>query len=1164
MGRDLNSAIALFRKHETFENELVVLEAQLQFLVEDASKLQKIYPTNKNKIQQQQALVVEAWNGLKERADLRKDQLQASVDLQKFLAQVRDLTNWATNLRLSLTAEEHVRSAARAQVLKSEHEALKGEIEARESDFQSASENLAAMEQTGHYAAAEAVERYKILIQEREKLHTAWQLKKIHLDQLCDLHIFLREAKLLEDATNVQEAALSHLDFGETVEEVANQLKKHDAFEKLVVHQDKNLEALIQSGNKLLNQNHYESQQIAQKLSEIQAKRNRIHQLCAQRNQLLQDALLYAEFVRDVSEAMIWIAEKQKKMDIEGTMSDNINLEEKIKILQKHQAFHAEVTANISRIEEVQGNGQKLINKRHKASPEIQKQLNDLQRVWAMFIQEVNLRNRGLEEAQDILAFTNLLEKLEGWIRVKEVMIQAGDTGRDYEHCQLLQRKLDDVDTDMKIDDAKIKSISTLAAKLARQGQTGVVERRDAFIAKWHSLQGALNNYRMKLAAALEIHLFDRDVSDTIERIQEKCKSMEVDDVGKDLAAVELLQRKQDALETEISAVESKVHDDHQVVAVALCQKYPQSARHLQEKLTTVQSLLIQLNAAKQARREMLEHAYFQERFKADVKALDLWVSETIKRMEAYDKSNSISDAEAHLELHNELRAEIKGRSDAFQSLIHKGQTCLQKDTPAIMDNVAKLQQLQSSITSAWEQTQLELEHEYNIQDFKEQANQLNNWLATKEAFLNNDDVGDTPRSVETLLRKHADFEAMLEKQLARVDEISIVANKITSVKPSSEVSSKLNAIIARKDRLLSKAAERKVILNKSKALQQFLHNVNDVEIWLSQKLSIAGDENYRDPSNLQNKIQKHATFEAEVIASGERIQNVVEEGKELIAANHYAAKEIGIRLDELENDWKHLLELSNLKRDRLNEAYQALLFNRSLEEFEAWLNDVEDQVHSIETGKDLAAVNTLLKRHTALENDIQQHTENCEQIDDAAEQFVKSDHFMADEIKESADSVITRFHQLKEPLQVRRDNLESSSTLHQFTRDVEDELQWLAEREVICSSADLGQDLTAVQSLHKKHQVTEAELAAREPIVASLASRASNLTRSNHPLAHIIKEKADQVKTQLTQVKDLASIRKLRLQDALEAQMVSFNLLIIQSTSGLDRRHKSNISNFF
>ncbi|KAI4458148.1 spectrin repeat [Holotrichia oblita] len=50
------------------------------------------------------------------------------------------------------------------------------------------------------------------------------------------------------------------------------------------------------------------------------------------------------------------------------------------------------------------------------------------------------------------------------WIRDKEVMIQAGDTGRDYEHCQALQRN-DDVDSDMRVDDTRIKTINTLAEK---------------------------------------------------------------------------------------------------------------------------------------------------------------------------------------------------------------------------------------------------------------------------------------------------------------------------------------------------------------------------------------------------------------------------------------------------------------------------------------------------------------------------------------------------------------------------------------------------------------------------------------------------------------------------------------------------------------------------
>ncbi|XP_050313156.1 spectrin beta chain, non-erythrocytic 1 isoform X2 [Anthonomus grandis grandis] len=1138
LGRDLNSALALFRKHEAFENELVVLEAQLQVLVEDASKLQKIYPTNKNKIQQQQASVVEAWNSLKERADLRKDQLQASVDLQKFLAQVRDLTNWATNLNLSMIAEEHVRSAARAQMLKSEHEALKGEIEAREPDFQLVANDLAAMEQTGHYAAAEAVEKYRVLIQEREKLHTAWQLKKIHLDQLCDYHLFLREAKLLEDASNMQEAALNHINFGESVDEVTNQVKKHEEFEKIVALQDKNLEALMQSGNKLLNQKHYESANIDLKLQEIQQKRNKIHHLCAQRKEQLQDALLYAEFVRDVGEGMTWIAEKQKKMDIEGKMNENIKLEEKIKILQKHQAFHAEVIANVGRIEEIQGNGQKLIARRHKASPEIQKQLNELQKVWGAFNHVLNLRNKGLEEAQDILAFTNLLEKLEAWIRDREVMIQASDTGRDYEHCQLLQRKLDDVDSDMRVDDARIRNISSLADKLAKQGQIGVVERRDAFIAKWNSLQGALEAYRAKLSAALEIHLFDRDVNDTIGRIQEKTKAMDNKDVGHDLATVEALQRKQDALEVEVTAVQSKIQDHHQMTALELSQKHPQCTKHLEEKLLELENLLIVLNEIKQMRRERLSKAYFIEKFKADVRDLEVWVNETVARMEGYGKPTSVSESEAHLELHNELKAEINGRHETFKTLTNLAENCELKHEPVVVENAEKLRQLQETIENSWERTQHRLEIECDTQIFYEQANQMNNMLADKEAFLNNDDVGDTPRSVEALLRKHADFEVMLEMQLVKIAELESSAKAIYTAVDSPEVENKIKGILDRKQRLLAKTAERKDTLNKSKALQQFVHNVNDVEIWLAQKLSIASDESFKEPSNLQNKIQKHATFEAEVIASGERIQNVVEEGKELISAKHYASKEIGQRLDELENDWKHLLELSLLKRDRLNEAYQALLFNRSLEEFEVWLNDVEIQVNSLETGKDLATINNALKRHTALENDVQQHSENCEQIHDASEQFVKSGHFMSEEIKENADAVITRFHQLKEPLQIRRDLLESSSMLLQFTRDVEDELQWLSEREVICSSTDLGQSFAEVQSLHKKHQSMEAELGAREPIVSSLVSRADSMARSNHPLAHLIKEKANEVRLKLTQVRDLASIRKLRLQDALEAQL--------------------------
>lgn len=685
LGRDLNSALSLLRKHEAFENELVALEAQLQVLVEDASKLCKIYPSNKSNIQHQQGLVVDAWSGLKERADLRHDQLQASCDLQKFLTQVRDLTNWATALRVDISAEEGVRSAATAQMLQSEHEALRGEIEAREASFEDVAENLAAMEQTGHYAAAEAGERYKNLLQEREKLHSAWQLKKVRLDQLYDLHVFLREAKLIEDATNAQEATIKNTDFGETVDQVSKAVKKHEEFEKLVGLQDEKLDALIHGGNKLIKQQHFDSDRIAKRLDEVENKRVMLHGHCSARKQLLADALLYAEFNRDVGEAQSWILEKQKHLEASVKTTEVTSLEDKIKELQKHQAFQAEIAANEGRIKEVMSKGVTLLSKKHKASPRIEEQLKNLQEAWRQLLREISSKGKGLEEAQDILEFNNQLDKIESWIRDKEVMIQAGDVGRDYEHCQALQRKLDDVDSDMRIDDTKIKNINSLANKLAKQGHPGVQQRRDNFIKKWQNLQGDLGEYRNKLAGALEIHLFDRDVADTSERITEKRLAMETDDLGRDLAAVEVLARKQEALESEMTAVENKLQD-HGKDAVMLSDKYPQHVDHLQGKMEELQDQWEKLLEAREKRRNNLKSSHATQKFLSDVKDLEQWVGETVKRMEAHQVPNNVNDAESLLELHDELKAEINGRNEAFNKLKHFGRTFSESEDPEIID----------------------------------------------------------------------------------------------------------------------------------------------------------------------------------------------------------------------------------------------------------------------------------------------------------------------------------------------------------------------------------------------------------------------------------------------------------------------------------------------
>lgn len=86
------------------------------------------------------------------------------------------------------------------------------------------------------------------------------------------------------------------------------------------------------------------------------------------------------------------------------------------------------------------------------------------------------------------------------------------------------------------------------------------------------------------------------------------------------------------------------------------------------------------------------------------------------------------------------------------------------------------------------------------------------------------------------------------------------------------------------------------------------------------------------------------------------------------------------------------------------------MLFNRTLEELEAWTEEVEMQLQSEDHGKDLQSVINLLKRHSLLENDVHSHGESCQALKDTALTFQNSNHFMKDEIQDKAQAVLKRF----------------------------------------------------------------------------------------------------------------------------------------------------------
>lgn len=84
---------------------------------------------------------------------------------------------------------------------------------------------------------------------------------------------------------------------------------------------------------------------------------------------------------------------------------------------------------------------------------------------------------------------------------------------------------------------------------------------------------------------------------------------------------------------------------------------------------------------------------------------------------------------------------------------------------------------------------------------------------------------------------------------------------------------------------------------------------LSQAEGWISEKLQTASDESYRDPTNLQPKLQKHQAFEAELLENEGRVDSVNQTGEELIDGNHYAAHEIEAHILTLRKHWQALME---------------------------------------------------------------------------------------------------------------------------------------------------------------------------------------------------------------------------------------------------------------
>lgn len=859
-----------------------------------------------------------------------------------------------------------------------------------------------------------------------------------------------------------------------------------------------------------------------------------------QKREKLEDSRRFQYFKRDADELENWINEKLQAAS-EESYRDPINLQAKI---QKHQAFEAEVSAHSNAIVSLDNTGQEMINQNHFASGEIQRRLDELHRLWELLLNRLAEKGQKLQQALVLVQFLRHCEEVMFWIKDKEAFVTANEFGDDLEHVEVLQRKFDEFQKDMASQEYRVTEVNQLAEKLIQDGHPErevITKKKDELNEAWQRLKQLAIVRQEKLFGAHEIQRFNRDADETVAWIAEKDVVLSSDDYGRDLASVQALQRKHEGVERDLAALEDKV-STLGAESQRLCAIHGDHSDQIRKKQAEIADYWQSLTAKAKERKQKLDESYSLHRFLADFRDLVSWINGMKAVISADELAKDVAGAEALLERHQEHKGEIDAREDSFKQTTESGRNLLEREHYAaaeIQEKLAALENDKSSLLSLWEDRRILYEQCMDLQLFYRDTEQADTWMAKQEAFLANEDLGDSLDSVEALIKKHEDFEKSLAAQEEKIKALDIFATKLIdgSHYAADDVAQRRQMLLARRSALQEKSAARRQLLEDSNRYQQFERDCDETKGWISEKLKFATDDSYLDPTNLNGKMQKHQNFEHELNANKSRIEDITSLGTELIEKKHYASDQINQRTQEIVVLWETLVQASDKKGCKLQEACQQQQFNRTIEDIELWLSEIEGQLLSEDYGKDLTSVQNLQKKHALLEADVMAHQDRIEGIKVAANKFIESDHFDADNIRKKENTLSARYAALASPMSDRKNRLYDSLQVQQLFRDLEDEAAWIREKEPIAGSTNRGRDLIGVQNLIKKHQAVLAEINNHEGRLINVLNSGEHMLKDDSQIARDeIRQRINAVQEQWNNLKDKSAQRKQDLEDSLQA----------------------------
>uniref|UniRef100_A0A452UPI1 Spectrin beta chain n=1 Tax=Ursus maritimus TaxID=29073 RepID=A0A452UPI1_URSMA len=1034
-GKDLTSVVRLLSKHRAFEDEMSGRSGHFEQAIKEGEDMIAEEHFGSEKIRERILYIREQWANLEQLSAIRKKRLEEASLLHQFQADADDIDAWMLDILKIVSSNDVGHDEYSTQSLVKKHKDVAEEIANYRPTIDTLHEQAGALPQE-HAESPDVRGRLSGIEERYKEVAELTRLRKQALQDTLALYKMFSEADACELWIDEKEQWLNNMQIPEKLEDLEVIQHRFESLEPEMNNQASRVAVVNQIARQLMHSGH-PSEKIKAQQDKLNTSIQNYHLECNETKSWIREKTKVIESTQDLGNDLAGVMALQRKLT--GMERDLVAIEAKLSDLQKE--------------------AEKLESEHPDQAQAILSRLAEISDVWEEMKTTLKNREASLGEASKLQQFLRDLDDFQSWLSRTQTAIASEDMPNTLTEAEKLLTQHENIKNEIDNYEEDYQKMRDMG-EMVTQGQTDAQymflrQRLQALDTGWNELHKMWENRQNLLSQSHAYQQFLRDTKQAEAFLNNQEYVLAHTEMPTTLEGAEAAIKKQEDFMTTMDANEEKINAVVETGRRLVSDGNINSDR-IQEKVDSIDDseLLMRLKDNRDL-----------QKFLQDCQELSLWINEKMLTAQdmSYDEARNLHSKWLK---HQAFMAELASNKEWLDKIEKEGMQLISEkpETEAVVkEKLTGLHNMWEVLESTTQTKAQRLFDANKAELFTQSCADLDKWLHGLESQIQSDDYGKDLTSVNILLKKQQMLENQMEVRKKEIEELQSQAQALSQEgKSTDEVDSKRLTVQTKFMELLEPLNERKHNLLASKEIHQFNRD-STVSPWRSRNslLSRLSKPLFPPlPQTLQKEIQGHQPRIDDIF---ERSQSIVTDSSSL------NAEAIRRRLADLKELWGLLIEETEKRHRRLEEAHRAQQYYFDAAEAEAWMSEQELYMMSEEKAKDEQSAVSMLKKHQILEQAVEDYAETVHQLSKTSRALVADSHPESERISMRQSKVDKLYAGLKDLAEERRGKLDERHRLFQLNREVDDLEQWIAEREVVAGSHELGQDYEHVTMLQER-----------------------------------------------------------------------------------------------